>query len=262
MAANYSEGTLTVLPIRPDGGLGEATDVFQSTGPKSPERADDNPPGNFAVSDHAHGHVHMVGMDPSGNYIIANDAGLDKVLVFKLNLATGKLIASAPLMEKPGAAPRHFAFDPKGKIFYNLLEQDSKLAAYDFDPANASFKLRQKLSTLPDGYQGSNLASELLITRNGKYLYAANRLRDTIATFAVGKDGMLQKIGETPCQSDYPRSLTLDPSDKFLFSLNQRGDSVTVFKIDPKNGMPRFTGQFLAVGAPGSMAFLEDPAKH
>lgn len=258
VTANYGEGSISVLKIRDDGGIGDVVDQIKTSGPRNPDTADDNPPGQFYVSSHAHPHPHMVGFDPSGRFMIANDAGLDQILVFKLDPATGKLAPNDPpaFVEKPGAAPRHYAFSPGGRAFYDVMEQDSRLAVYSFDPDKGSFALRQKLSTLPDGFAGSNLASELLITKDGNYLYVANRGHDTIVAFAVQKDGLVKKIGEVPCEAEYPRSIALDPSGRFLFSMNQRGDNVTVYAIDPRTHLPRFK-QFLALGSPGSMAFVE-----
>lgn len=262
VTANWNEGSISVLSIRADGGVGDLVDLYKPTGPKSPERAEDDPPGNYSASSHAHSRVHMVSFDPSGRYLIADDAGLDQVHVLKLDPATGKLSpATTSFAETPGAAPRHFAFSPNGRIFYNLLEQDSKLGVYAFDPDKGSFTLKQKLSNLPDGFEGSTLASELLITNDGKYLYAANRTHDTIVTYAVQKDGTVKKIGETACENDGPRSIALDLTEKFLYSMNQRGDDVTVFTINPKTHVPHFTGQALGLGSPAAMVFVAPEKK-
>lgn len=261
VTANWNEGSISVLSIRSDGGVGDLVDLYKPSGAKSPERAEDDPPGNYSASSHAHSRVHMVSFDPSGRYLIADDAGLDQVHVLKLDPATGTLSpASASFAETPGAAPRHFAFSPNGRIFYNLMEQDSKLGVYAFDPDKGSFSLLQKISNLPDGFEGSTLASELLITNDGKYLYAANRTHDTIVTYAVQKNGTAKKIGEVACENDGPRSIALDLTEKFLYSMNQRGDDVTVFAINPRTHLPHFTGQALGVGSPAAMVFVA-PAK-
>ena len=117
LSANYAGGSLTVLPVRPDGRLGPASDVIHPSGPLHSPRASDNPPGNFDPSDHGASHVHMVGFDPKGDHVIADEAGLDQILVFKLDLASGKLIPVASTPSLPGSAPRHFVFDPAGRLF-------------------------------------------------------------------------------------------------------------------------------------------------
>lgn len=253
MVANYSGGGYTIIRIKPDGSLGEATDVVKPQGPLNPDRASDNPPGQFAISDHRGSRGHMIGPDRSGQYVIGDDAGRDQIFVWKLNLETGKLQEVSVTKALPGSAPRHFVFSPDGKTMYQLQEQDSRLAVYDF----SNGKLTQKgatVSTLPNGYQGSNLASELLISADGKHLYAGNRTQDSIAAFAAGRDGVI-RIANVATEADTPRSLTLDPTGKFLYSMNQRGDSVTTFRIG-SNGVPKFTGKYLAMGSPTVMVFL------
>jgi len=253
LVASYTGGGYTVIRIKPDGSLGEATDVVKPQGPLNPDRASDNPPGQFAVSDHHGSKGHMIAPDRSGEYVIGDDAGRDQIFVWKLNTETGKLQDISVTKSLPGSAPRHFVFSPDGKTMYQLQEQDSRLAVYDF----AGGKLSQKgatVSALPNGYQGSNTASELLISRDGKYLYAGNRTQDSIAVFATGKDGVI-RTANVATEADTPRSLTLDPSGRFLYSMNQKGDNVTTFRIGA-NGVPKFTGKYLALGSPAVMVFL------
>jgi len=79
--ANYGGGSVAVFPVGPDGALGAPSDVRPSVGPRHRARAVDDPPGQFAVSDHDSPHVHIVAADPSGQFIVANDAGLDLTLI-------------------------------------------------------------------------------------------------------------------------------------------------------------------------------------
>ncbi len=223
LVANYAGGSLSVLPVEADGALGEAIDVVHPNYPLNPARADDDPPGNLAPSDHKASHVHMIATDPSGNFVIADDAGLDQILVFRLDLATGKLSPNTPpaTAALPGSAPRHFAFNADGTRFYEIHQQDSMLASYDFDPHTGALTFKQRVSALPQGFAGSNLASELLISKDGRTLYVGNRLHNSIAVFSAEADGNAKMIGELPTEGDSPRSLALDPSGKFLYSLNQ-----------------------------------------
>src|ERR1700733_6294978 len=109
-AANYGGGNVAVFPVAQDGALAEATDVRPSVGPHHHARAVDDPPGQFAVSDHDSPHVHMVAPDPSGQFVIANDAGLDLTLVWRFDAQAGRLLpADIPGIAAPsGSAPRPF----------------------------------------------------------------------------------------------------------------------------------------------------------
>jgi 6-phosphogluconolactonase len=260
-AANYVGGSVAVFPVGSDGALGDATDVRPSVGPRHHVRGANDPPGQFAFSDHDGPHLHMVAADPSGQFVIANDAGLDLTLIWRLDAAAGKLLpAEVPVVTAPpGSAPRHFVFHPNGRVFYNLYEHDAKVAVYDYDAARGGMKLKQVVSSLPPKFAGSNLASEIIMTADGRYLYVANRLHNAVSIFGVAADGQLRAISEAWVHADSPRSLSIDPGGTFLYSCNQRGDSITSFHLNPLTGALIFTGRFEAVGSPAVMTILRRP---
>jgi 6-phosphogluconolactonase (cycloisomerase 2 family) len=257
--ANYGGGNVAVFPVGPDGALGGPTDVRPSVGQRHHARAVDDPPGQFAVSDHDSPHPHMVAADPGGQFVIANDAGLDLTLVWRLDPQAGRLLpADAPVVAAPpGCAPRHFVFHPNGRIFYNLYEHDAKIAVYDYDGSRGAFKFKQLLSTLPPKFAGSNLSSEIVMTADGRFLYVANRLHNAVSSFAVADDGQLRLLSENWVHADFPKSLAIDPGGEFLYSCNQRGDSITSFRISAATGALQFTGRFEPVGSPAVMAILK-----
>jgi len=255
--ANYGAGNVAVFPVGADGALGEASDVRPSVGPRHRARAADDPPGQFAVSDHDGPHCHMIAADPSGQFVFANDAGLDLTLIWRLDAQAGRLLpAEVPaVLCPPGSAPRHFAFHPNGRVFYNLYEHDARIAVYDYDAASGGLRHRQTLSTLPAKFAGSNLSSEIIVTADGRFVYAANRLHNAIAALAVADDGSLRLVSEAWAHADSPRALAIDPSGQYLYSCNQRGDSITSFRI-AANGVPQFTGRYEPVGSPAVMTIL------
>jgi 6-phosphogluconolactonase len=260
-AANYGGGNAAVFPVGADGALGEATDVRPSVGPRHHAHEANDPPGQFAQSDHDSPHLHMVAADPSGQFVIANDAGLDLTLIWRLDAVAGKLLpAEVPVVAAPpGSAPRHFVFHPNGRVFYNLYEHDAKVAVYDYDAVRGGMKLKQMVQSLPPKFAGSNLASEIIMTADGRFLYVANRLHNAVAIFGVAPDGQLRAIAETWVHADSPRSLSIDPGGAFLYSCNQRGDSITSFHLNPLTGGLTFTGRFEAVGSPAVMTILRRP---
>jgi len=199
----------------------------------------------------------MVHSDPSGRFVLADDAGLDRTYVWSLSDA-GKLVpAKVPFLNaEPGSAPRHFAFSANGRVLYNLGEQDSRVVVSDFNPETGEIKPRQSVSTVTEHFRGSTLAAEILVGPKGDKLYVSNRLGDSLAVFHIAADGSLSLIEEIWMHADYGRAMMFDPTGQFLFCTNQRSDSITSFKVDPKTGKLSFTWNFTPIGSPTTMAFV------
>ncbi|HEY3787675.1 MAG TPA: lactonase family protein, partial [Urbifossiella sp.] len=245
--------------ILPDGSLGKASDFKQDAGTVGPKKATSAPPGSFAISGHDHVHAHMIAADPSGRFVISVEMGLDELLVWKFDDHTGVLSPNDPaaISLPKGDGPRHFAFHPNGHWFYSLQEEGSTIALFDYDAAKGQLAQRQTISSLAPGFAGSNFTSEIMVSSDGRFVYAANRLHDSIAWFSVGDAGVLTFVGEEWTRGDYPRSFNFDPTGNFLYSCNQRGDAVAIFRVDRKSGGLTFTGQITPVGNPSSIVFLD-----
>lgn len=259
LVANYFGGSVSVLPILDDGSLGDATDIKIDEGKIGPTKATHAPPGSFAISGHDRTHAHMIQADASGRFVLHADLGLDKIYVWKFNDKTGKLTPNDPPAVElpPGDGPRHFHFHPKGRWLYSIQEEGSTIVLFDFDASSGRLVSRQTISTLPDGFVGSNFCSEILVSHDGKFVYAGNRLHDSIGIFSVGKDGKLTHIGDEWTHGNYPRSFNFDPTGEFLYCCNQRSDNVAIFRVDRATGGLKFTGQFAAVGNPSNIVFLD-----
>jgi 6-phosphogluconolactonase (cycloisomerase 2 family) len=259
LIANYAGGTVAVLPIHSNGELGPTSDVKHDQGPVGAERAHSAPPGSFAISGHDSPHAHMILSDPSGRFVLSSDLGMDQILVWKFDGGKGTLTpndpASVPL--PPGDGPRHFAFHPNGRWVYSLQEEASTLVLFDYDADRGKLTARQTLSSLPKGFAGTNFTSEVAVSPDGKFVYAANRLHDSIAWFPVAEDGTVTFAGEEWTRGDYPRSFTIDPTANFLYSCNQRSDAITTFRINRKTGALTFTGEYTPVGTPAIIIFLD-----
>jgi 6-phosphogluconolactonase (cycloisomerase 2 family) len=256
--ANYFGGTVAVLPVRDDGSLGPATDVRTDEGPLGPTRASSAPPGSFAISGHDRTHAHMIAPDPSGRCVLHTDLGLDRIYAWRFDPANGRLLpAETPWTSlPPGDGPRHFAFHPDGRRLYSIQEEGSTVAAFDYDPDRGTLILRQTVSTLPAGFAGSNFCSGLAVSRDGRTLYAGNRLHDSVAVFSISADGTLALRAEAWTRGSYPRSFTLDPSGRFLHVCNQRADHVALFRVEPTGDL-EFTGHYTPVGNPSCVAFVD-----
>lgn len=257
--ANYFGGSVAVLPILSDGRLGEATDIQRDEGKVGPTKAVHAPAGSFAFSGHDRTHAHMIQADPSGRFVLHVDLGQDLIYVWKFDEQTGKLTPGPhhQVALPPGDGPRHFAFHPNGQWFYSIQEEGSTVVLFDYDATTGKLSARQTISSLPTGYAGSNFCSEILVSTDGKYVYAGNRLRDSIAIFSIGPNGNLTFVGEEWTRGNYPRSFNFDPTGTFLYCCNQRADHVTVFAVDRNTGKLRFTDQHVPVGNPSMIEFVD-----
>jgi 6-phosphogluconolactonase (cycloisomerase 2 family) len=259
LVANYQGGTIAVLPIRPDGSLGPASDTKKDEGTVSRTHSATAPAGSFAFSGHDRPHAHMIQADPSGRFVISTDLGLDRILVWKFDADKGTLTANdPPFVSLPtGDGPRHFAFHPNGRWMYSLQEESSTLVKFDYDAASGRLTAGPTISSLSPGFQGTDYTSEVMVSSDGRFLYAANRLHDGISLFSVGPSGELTYVAEEWTRGDYPRSFNFDPSGNFFYSLNQRGDAIATFRVDGRSGRLSFTGQYTAAGTPSSIVFLD-----
>ena len=259
LVANYFGGSVAVLPIRPDGSVGAATDIKQDAGTVGPTRATNAPPGSFAFSGHDRTHAHMIQADPAGRFVLHADLGLDRIFVWKFDDRAGALTPNDPpaIALPPGDGPRHFHFHPNGHWFYSLQEEGSNIVLFDYDAAQGRLTARQTISSLPPGFAGSNFCSEILVSPDGRFVYAGNRLHDSIAIFAVGKTGALTFVGEEWTRGNYPRSFNFDPTGRFLYVCNQRGDNLAAFRVDRESGRLTFTGHYTPVGNPSIIICLD-----
>ena len=256
LVANYGGGSIAVLPILPDGSLGSASDTRQDVGALGPKQATNAPAGSFAISGHEAPHAHMVLTDPSGNYLLYTDLAQDRIYVYSFDNTTGTLSGGNSVSLPPGDGPRHVAFHPNAKWLYSIQEEASTIAYFQFDPNIGSLTAQQTISTLPPRFAGTNFTSEIMVSPDGRFLYAANRLHDTIAVFSIDESGGLTRVGESSTFGDYPRSFSIDPTGNFFYVCNQRSDVVTCFRINGTTGLLTFTGQYTPVGSPAGIIFL------
>lgn len=255
LVANYVSGTIAVLPVKSDGSLGEATDTHQDQGEPGAAKPDAAVEGSFAISDHNGPHAHMIAADPSGNFVFSTDLGLDRIYQYRFDDRSGKLTPNDPPFinaSSKGAGPRHFVFTPKGDGLWLINEEASTLTHYSLNSESGTLKEGKTISALPKGYKGTSFAAGLVLSHDGKQLYVANRLHNSIAHFTVTADGTLTHQDDVWTRGDYPRTLTLDNQGRWLYVMNQRSDNITRFRVEP-DGKLRFEPDYTPVGSPSQM---------
>ncbi|WP_449554831.1 lactonase family protein [Lelliottia amnigena] len=261
LVANYVSGTIAVLPVKSDGSLGEATDTHQDQGEPGAAKPDAAVEGSFAISDHNGPHAHMIAADRSGKFVFSTDLGLDRIYQYRFDDRSGKLTPNDPPFinaSSKGAGPRHFVFTPKGDGLWLINEEASTLTHYSLDSVSGTLKEGKTISALPKGYKGTSFAAGLVLSHDGKQLYVANRLHNSIAHFTVTADGTLTHQDDVWTRGDYPRTLTLDNQGRWLYVMNQRSDNITRFRVEP-DGKLRFEPDYTPVGSPSQMVISTGP---
>ncbi len=262
LVANYISGSIAVLPVKEDGSLSEASDTRQDEGQPGAAKPEAAVEGSFAISDHNGPHAHMIGADPSGKFVFSTDLGLDRIYQYRFDNKTGKLTPNDPpfiAASSKGAGPRHFVFTPAGDGLWLINEESSTLTYYQLDTAKGTLTAGKTVSALPKGYKGTSFAAGLVLSHDGKQLYVANRLHNSIAHFTVSANGTLTHQDDIWTRGDYPRTLTLDNNGRYLYAMNQRSDNITRFSVAPQDGKLTFIEDYVAAGSPSQLIFT--PAK-
>lgn len=245
--ANYTSGTIAVFPIQADGKLGAQTALVSNAGAAGPNKERQQGP-----------HAHWIESSPDNRFVLVADLGLDEVLIYKFDAATGALTPNQPAFAKLklGSGPRHVAFHSNGKFVFVVSELNSTATSFSYDTKKGSLKEIGTVSTLPPGYSGRNDAAELAIHPNGKFLYVSNRGNDSIAIFSIDPGrGTLAPIGGVPTGGKEPRHFTFDPSGKFLLVENQFTDNVVEFRVDGATGQLESVGDVIGVPSPVCLKF-------
>ena len=248
VTANYGGGSVGVVPINEDGNLGTRTDLVSLPGEPGPNR-----------KEQASSHPHDCPFDPAGHFILVPDKGLDRVFVFWLDTANGKLMPNDPpfVATREGAGPRHIAFHPGMGFAYVIDELDSTVTGYRYHAGGGALQPVQVVPSTPQSFTGNNTGAEIVVAPSGRFVYASNRGHDSIAIFAVDHaQGTLTPIGWEPTQGKTPRFFALDPTANFLYAANQVSDTIVTFRVNPATGRLSPTGQVIQTGSPVCIIFV------
>ncbi|MCX6334142.1 MAG: lactonase family protein [Bacteroidia bacterium] len=201
-------------------------------------------------------HPHMIAQDPAGRHVYLTDLGLNRIMIYDLDRSSGALVpVKDGIINLPDSSgPRHFVFNYDGSKMYVINELGSTVMVFNVDE-NGILHLVQTLPTVGEGFQGRNSCAEILISRNGDFLYGSNRGENSIVVFKIDEYGMLSLAGHSSCGGDWPRNFVIDPSGKFLLSGNQKSGWISVFRINQKTGLPEGPASQATMKAPAYLEF-------
>ncbi|MCR5872545.1 MULTISPECIES: lactonase family protein [unclassified Sphingomonas] len=241
--ANYSSGSVTLWRLDGKTGLpvGEAQKIaHQGSGPN--QRRQTEP------------HAHWVGFAQGGRVLHAVDLGADAVFAHRVNLATGRVTESTTAYRAaPGSGPRHLAWHPRLPIAYLFAELANTVTLLRAD-RDGSFTGGETLATLPAGFDGPSSGAHIAVNRAGTRLYLSNRGHDSIAVFAIARDGGPSLLQHVSCGGHWPRLFLLREDRGELLVANERSGNVAVLRVQ-QNG--KLGKPIRGVEIPG-VAFLSE----
>jgi len=202
-------------------------------------------------------HAHFASFSPDNRFAYVNDLGGDCIHIYSLNAATAALTPLAAYQAKPGAGPRTLHFHPNGHTAYSINELDSTVDVLEWHKADGSLTLVTRIALLPAGYTGDTHACDTVISKDGKWVYFANRGNNSIYLFhADEKTGSLTPSGRFDCGGKTPRNFVLDPTERWMLVANQDSNLISVFARNPETGVLAKEGKSYAAAAPMCILFV------
>jgi 6-phosphogluconolactonase len=236
LGASYSAHLVAVSPVNPDGTVGAPVQVIPTAR-----------------------NAHAIITDRTNRFVFVPHLGTDQVFQFAFDEKSGRLTANTPpvLQLKAGTGPRHLVTSPDNRFVYVLNELTATVTTLILDGkkgtltevASASAlapesRLRPGMPRPQPGRDVSNdiWASDIHVTPDGRFLYAAERTSSTLNVLTVdGATGRLTYAGSTPTEKQ-PRGFSIDPGGRFMVVSGEKSDTISSYAIEP-GGMPRLAGR-------------------
>ena len=202
-------------------------------------------------------HAHFASFSPDNRFAYINDLGGDMIHIYRLNASTAMLTAAGAYHARPGAGCRTLHFHPNGHTAYCMNELDSTVDVLNWSNVDGSLTFVSRIDLLPDGYHGPTRGCDTVITKDGRFVYFANRDKDFLFSFkADEKTGALTPIGRSNCGGKIPRNFVLDPTERWMLVANQDSNAISVLARNPETGVLANVGKNFAAAAPMCILFV------
>jgi len=270
--ANYNGAAVTLYTLEPDGKPSDAVVRLRHAG-SGPNPARQEAP-----------HPHSAYFDPAdGRCLYVPDLGLDRVMIYEKGEDGTDWTSIGAASLALGDGPRHLAIHPADEQVYVVNELASSVTRF-IRRGPGKLERQETVSTLPSNFQGESWCAEIVVSPDGRFVYASNRGHDSIAVFRVeagtasasphigtnGPDtsefaplmntgiesigatspGSLIPAGHVSTRGRTPRNFAITPDGAWMIAANQDTDNLVVFRMDAASGLPIYHGVEVSVGKP------------
>jgi len=244
LGASYGAHLVSVNPVGADGRVGEPLQVIPTAR-----------------------NAHAIRIDNTNRFVFVPHLGTDQVLQFIFDEKSGRLTGNTPplVQLKQGTGPRHLIISGDNRFVYLLNELTATVTTLALDANTGTLKEIDSVSALPAdtklvtgmprgavGAAGAAprntdndiWASDLHLTPNGRFLYAAERTSSTLGAFRVeAQSGKLTYLGNTPTEKQ-PRGFRIDPTGRFVVVSGEKSDTISSYAIDTESGALKPIGRY------------------
>lgn len=244
LGASYGAHQVAVNPVGADGKVGEPIQVVPTAR-----------------------NAHAIRTDNTNRFVFVPHLGTDQVFQFTFDDKTGRLAANTPpvLQLRQGTGPRHLVVAPDNRFVYLLNELTATVTTLSLDATTGTLKELDSVSALPaDSKLGPGMprgavgapgapprntdndiwASDLHLTPDGRFLYAAERTSSTLGAFRVdAASGKLTWLSSTPTEKQ-PRGFAIDPAGRFMVVSGEKSDMIASYAIDAATGALKPVGRY------------------
>ncbi len=158
-----------------------------------------------------------------------SDLGIDRVVAYRYSAKNGSLekMEDAGFRSRPGAGPRHLAFDANGRFAYLVNELDNSVLSLKFLDGSGILEEVSGISSLPANFAGENTAAEIQVGPDGRNLHVSNRGHDSMAVFKLFPDGTIGLVGHKIGGIRKPRHFVFSPDGRMCLVSNEDGGDIT-----------------------------------
>ena len=233
LSASYGGHLVSVNPVGADGRVSEALQVIPTAR-----------------------NAHAIITDKTNRFAFVPHLGTDQVFQFLFDEKSGRLSANTPpvLQLKAGIGPRHLVTSPDNRFVYLLNELTATVTTLSLE--NGVLKEIGSAAALPGSKLGPGMprpqqgrdvsndiwASDIHVTPNGRFLYAAERTSSTLNAFRVMAEGRLEYLFSMATEKQ-PRGFRIDPTGRFMVVSGEKSDTLSTYAIE-SNGQLKLVGKY------------------